>query len=89
MTLKEQIADLKEQLKQAKENTYIHETHTLHVNMGELHIGFGEYGKERWVVWNVESAYKDLPFIIDQVVKEQKKQQRNTIQNIKETIKDL
>jgi len=89
MTLKQQIADLKKQLAAAKQHTYIHDTNTLQVWEGEVHIGFGDAENERWLVWNVESIYKDLPFLIDQVVKEQKKQQIIYLDSIKETIKEL
>ena len=52
--------------------TYIHESNTLHCHDGELHI---QYGDNNWVVFNVEHLFKDLGFIVDQVVKENKKMQ--------------
>ena len=74
MTQKEKIKDLESQLKQAKSNTYIYETNHLQCSDGELHVGFGDVGEnEKWLVWNTESLYKDLPFIITQVIKEQNK----------------
>ena len=66
--------------------TYIHETNTLHCHDGELHI---QYGKDNWVVFNVEHLFKDLGFIVDQVVKENKKMQEMHLSLIKDTLKEL
>ena len=66
--------------------TYIHETTALHCQDGELHI---EYGNNNWVVFNVECLYKDLGFIVDQVVKENKKMQDMHLSLIKDTLKEL
>tara|TARA_R110000737_G_scaffold352613_1_gene399390 strand:- start:217 stop:489 length:273 start_codon:yes stop_codon:yes gene_type:complete len=90
MTQKEQIADLKKQLAEAKQNTYIYETNHLQCSDGELHVGFGDYGEnEKWLVWNTDSLFKDLPFIINQVLKENKKQQNIYLEQIKDSIKEL
>ena len=66
--------------------TYIHETNTLHYQDGELHI---EYDDNNWVVFNVEHLFKDLGFIVDQVVKENKKMQEMHLSLIKDTLKEL
>jgi hypothetical protein len=66
--------------------TYIHETNTLHCQDGELHI---EYDDNNWVVFNVEHLFKDLGFIVDQVVKENKKMQEMHLSLIKDTLKEL
>jgi tRNA threonylcarbamoyladenosine modification (KEOPS) complex Cgi121 subunit len=66
--------------------TYIHETNTLHCREGELHI---EYGDNNWVVFNVENLFKDLGFIISEVIRENKKQQRMYISLIKEQLQEL
>ena len=66
--------------------TYIHETNHLYCQDGELHIG---YGKDNWVVFNVEQLFKDLGFIVDQVVKENKKMQDMHLSLIKDTLKEL
>jgi len=66
--------------------TYIHESNTLHCHDGELHIG---YGKDNWVVFNVEHLFKDLGFIVDQVVKENKKMQDMHLSLIKDSLKEL
>jgi len=72
-------------MKESK-TTYIHETNTLHCQDGELHI---EYGDNNWVVFNVEHLFKDLGFIVDQVVKENKKMQEMHLSLIKDTLKEL
>ena len=66
--------------------TYIHETNTLHCQDGELHI---EYDDNNWVVFNVEHLFKDLGFIVDKVVKENKKMQEMHLSLIKDTLKEL
>ena len=66
--------------------TYIHETNTLHCQDGELHI---EYDDNNWVVFNVEHLFKDLGFIVDQVVKENKKMQDMHLSLIKDSLKEL
>ena len=66
--------------------TYIHETNHLYCQDGELHIG---YGKDNWVVFNTDQLYKDLPFIINQVVKENKKMQEMYLKSIKESLEEL
>ena len=66
--------------------TYIHEATILHCQDGELHI---EYGDNNLVVFNVESLYKDLGFIVDQVIKENKRMQEMHLSLIKDTLKEL
>ena len=89
MTLKQQIADLTEKLENAKKHTYVTDTTHLHCSNGELYIDYNICGEERHLVIDVNSLYPDLPFIIDQVTKEQRKDQRSILDNIKETLKDL
>ena len=90
MTQKEKIKDLEKQLKHAKENTYIYETNHLQCNDGEIHIGFGDIGEnERWLVWNVNSLFDDLPYIVSQVVKEQSNMQKWKLQSLKESLKEI
>jgi len=90
MTQKEKIKDLEKQLKHAKENTYIYETNHLQCNDGEIHIGFGDVGdNERWLVWNVNSLFDDLPYIVSQVVKEQANMQKWKLQSLKESLKEI
>ena len=67
-------------------HTYIHETNHLYCSDGEMHIG---YGDDNWVVYNTDQLIKDLPFIINQVVKENKKMQDMYLDLIKEELKEL
>ena len=69
-----------------EKTTYIHETNHLYCQDGEFHIG---YGKDNWVVFNTDQLYKDLPFIINQVVKENKKMQEMYLKSIKESLEEL
>ena len=91
MTQKEQIKNLTERLEQAKRHHYVYQSYNTWVQHGELHMMHGDYanGEEKHLVMNVAELYKDLPFIIDQIVKENKKEQREVLDNIKNTIKDL
>tara|TARA_R110000796_G_scaffold245401_1_gene369582 strand:- start:34 stop:321 length:288 start_codon:yes stop_codon:yes gene_type:complete len=95
MTQKEKIIDLKKQLAEAKEykfgkTTYIHETNHLYCENGEMYIGYGNVGEdEKWVVYNTDQLFKDLPFIINQVVKENDKQQKMYLDSIKDSLKEI
>ena len=85
----DRIYELEEELKEAKKHTYIHETHHLYCRDGEMHFGYGDDDNEKWLVWNTDSLFKDLPFIITQVVKENKKMQQMYLDLIKESLKEL
>ena len=85
----DRIYDLEGELKQAKKHTYIHETHNLYCSDGEMHFGYGDVDNEKWLVYNVDSLFKDLPFIITQVVKENKKMQEMYLDLIKQSLKEL
>jgi len=86
----DRIKQLEGQLHDAITQTYIGETHSLHCNNGELYIEYGIYpDDQRCLVMDVEQLYKDLPFIINQVCKEQKKMQEYHLERIKESIKEL
>ena len=88
--LQNELNDKIKELKESKENTYIYETNHLQCSDGELHIGFGDVGEnERWLVWNIDSLFKDLPFIISQVVKENDKQQNMYLDSIKDSLKEI
>tara|TARA_R110000868_G_scaffold16803_4_gene74528 strand:- start:7274 stop:7621 length:348 start_codon:yes stop_codon:yes gene_type:complete len=86
LDLKERIKELEEQLEEAKSHTYIHETNHLYCQDGEMHFGFGE---DKWLVYNTDQLFKDLPFIINQVVKENKKMQDYYLGKIKDELKEL
>ena len=66
--------------------TYIHETSHLYCQDGEMHLGFGD---DKWLVYNTDQLYKDLPFIINQVIKENKKMQDMYLDLIKDELKEL
>jgi hypothetical protein len=66
--------------------TYIHETHHLYCQDGELNIG---YGDDKWLVINVEQLYKDLPFIIQETIRENNKMQKMYLDNIKQELEKL
>jgi predicted RNase H-like nuclease (RuvC/YqgF family) len=85
----DKIKELKQQLKESKQNTYIHETHHLYCQDGELHIYYGDVENDNLLVWNTDSLFKDLPFIINQVVKQNKKMQKMYLNNIKEELKEM
>jgi len=89
MTLKNKIKDLEEQLERAKQHTYINETNTLHCSDGELHIGYGDCKDDRWLTINVECLFKDLHFIVSQVVEENKKMQDMHLDLLKTSLKKL
>jgi len=89
LDLKDRINELEKELKEAKKHTYIYESHTLQVWDGELHIGYGDLEDEKSLVWNVESLFKDLPFLITQVVNENKKMQKMYLDLIKESLKEI
>ena len=54
-----------------------------------MYFGFGDLDNERWLVYNTDQLFKDLPFIINQVVKENKKMQQMYLDNIKEELKEM
>jgi len=83
---KDRIKELKRQLKQAKQHAYVHEIKTMYCADGELHLEYGNSKEWRWVVFNVEALFSDLPDIINQVVIEQKKMQEMTLEQIKISI---
>ena len=88
--LEKRIKELEKELKESKQNTYIYETNHLQCSDGEIHIGFGDSGEnERWLVWNTDSLFKDLPFIISQVIKENDKQQKMYLDSIKDSLKEI
>jgi|TARA_R110000824_G_scaffold182590_1_gene363552 hypothetical protein len=88
--LEKRIKELELDVQRHKEHTYIYETNHLQCFDGELHVGFGNYpDDEKWLVWNTDSLFKDLPFIISQVVKENDKQKKMYLNLIKESLKEI
>jgi hypothetical protein len=89
MDLENKIKELEAQIDTLiglKKNTYIHETHHLYCDNGEMHFGYDE---DKWLVYNTDQLFKDLPFIINQVCKENKKMQDWYLDKIKEELKEL
>jgi hypothetical protein len=84
--LHKKIDDLEKKLDQALQHTYVYDIHTLHCANNELYIG---YGTDRSLVIDINTIYNDLPFLISQVCKEQKKNQEETLNRIKESLKEL
>jgi hypothetical protein len=87
--LQKKIDSLEAQLKEARTHTYVGETTSLHCSNGELYIGYDNWGRESCLVLDVNQLYRDLPFIISQVCKEQKKMQKMHLKMIKETLTEI
>ena len=83
--LNKRIDHLEERLHDALHHTYVGETYDLYATNGELHITYR--GGERELTMCTESLFKDLPFIIDQVCKEQKKMNKMYLKQIKNALK--
>ena len=83
--LNERIDHLEEMLHDALHYTYVGETYDLYVRDGELHITYQDGGRE--LIMCTESLFKDLPFIINQVCKEQKKMNKMYLKQIKKALK--
>ena len=88
-TLQQRITELEGNLLEAKSHTYIHETHSLHCSDGEMYFYYGDIDNEKVLVMNTDQLFKDLPFIINQVVKENKKMQDYYLEQIKTELKEL
>lgn len=86
MTLKQQIASLKKQLEHAQNHTYVYNTESLHCSDGEFYM---EYNNGKTIIFEVNSLFNDLPFIINQVVKEQAKMHKWKLDLIKDELKEL
>tara|TARA_R110000787_G_scaffold84987_1_gene181755 strand:- start:355 stop:615 length:261 start_codon:yes stop_codon:yes gene_type:complete len=83
---KDRIKQLEGQLDLAQ-NPYVNEIYSLHCSNGELYIGYDD--KDKIIVINIDTFYKDLPSIISMVTKENTKQQKMYAEGIKESIKQL
>ena len=85
--LKNKILHLKNELANARMNTYVGKTTDLYVVSGELYIQYGENG-EKNLIMCTEQLFKDLPFIITQVVKDNAKMQKMYLKEIKNALKN-
>jgi hypothetical protein len=63
------------------QNKYIHETQSMSCDNGELYL-YGEFGT---IVWNCETLFSDLPYIIKMVYKER----QAVDQRVKEQIEEI
>jgi len=87
-TLKNKILHLKNELANARMNTYVGNTTDLYVVSGELYINYGDNG-EKTLVMCTQQLFKDLPFIINQVIKDNAKLQKMHINNIVTELKEI
>ena len=87
-TLKNKILHLKNELANARMNTYVGNTTDLYVVSGELYIQYGDNG-EKTLVMCTQQLFKDLPFIINQVIKDNAKLQKMHINNIVTELKEI
>ena len=83
---KSRIRQLEGQLDLAQ-NPYVNEIYSLHCSNGELYIGYDD--KDKIIVINIDTLYKDLPSIISMVIKENAKQQKMYADMIKESLEEL
>tara|TARA_B110000902_G_scaffold158813_2_gene182032 strand:+ start:543 stop:752 length:210 start_codon:yes stop_codon:yes gene_type:complete len=65
-----------------KKHIYVHETHTIWADSGELHLDC-EQGS---VVFNMQTLFNDLPTIISLCIKEQEKSKEQTLELIRESL---
>tara|TARA_R100000935_G_C2712696_1_gene114743 strand:+ start:293 stop:574 length:282 start_codon:yes stop_codon:yes gene_type:complete len=87
--LQQRITELEGNLLEANSHTYIGDTHSLHCSDGEMYFYYGDIDNEKVLVYNTDQLFKDLPFIINQVCKENKKMQDWYMGKIKEELKEL
>jgi hypothetical protein len=64
---------------------YIHETHTMWQENGELHL----LNDTQHIVINCDTFYNDLPHIVNFVIQGREEQNKLTIESLKDTFKDL
>ena len=64
---------------------YINEIESIACENGELYLS----NNKTTLIFNTDSLYKDLPLIIDLVVKENSKSQKLYNEQLKETLKQL
>ncbi len=66
-----------------KKQMYVHETHTLWQDNGELHIEC----EQGTIVWNLETLYNDLPHLLSYCIEEHKKKEKRIKKEMEEIIK--
>lgn len=68
------------------ETTYIHETHTLYADNGELYM---LYDDDKQLTFNIDTLYKDLPSIVRLCVEEKNKMDKFFLDDLKKTVAKL
>jgi len=63
-----------------KKQIYIHETHSLSCENGELYID-GDFGS---LVWNCETLFTDLPYILKMVLEARKETDKRVVEQVEE-----
>ena len=58
---------------------YIHETHTIYSENGEVHL----LTENKHIVFNADTLFNDIPSLADMALKERKKQEKFIINQIK------
>lgn len=66
-------------------NIYIHETHSLSCSNGELYIS----GENFDIVWNTETLFTDLPYIIKMVLASREETDKRIKDQLKEQLEEL
>jgi hypothetical protein len=66
--------------------TYIHEINSIACNNGELYLG---YDDNSTLVFNTDTLFRDLPIIIDMVCKENKKEQKRIVKQLKISLNNI
>lgn len=66
--------------------TYIHETHTLYADNGELYM---LYDDDKQLVFNIDTLYKDLPSIIRLCIEQKNKMDKFFLDDLKKTVAKL
>ena len=64
-------------------NIYIHETHTIYVDNGELHL----INDKQSIVINIDTFMHDLPAIVSLCTKEYKKTNKELYKRLKQSLK--
>ena len=64
-------------------NIYIHETHTIYVDNGELHL----INDMHSIVINIDTFIHDLPTIVSLCTKEYKKTNKELYKRLKQSLK--
>jgi hypothetical protein len=71
--------------KTESQNVYVHETQALFVDCGELHL----ITENHSIVFNCDTLFLDLPTIVELTMQGRNEQRKLTIDQLKETLKEL